>query len=215
MAHRGVLFLDEMPEFQRGTLEILRQPMEDREVRISRVNGDFIFPADFILVAAMNPCKCGYYPDRNRCTCTPPQVRAYLSKISQPLLDRIDICVEASEIAYQELSSSVAEESSSVIRERVMKARRIQEERFAGTSLHANGDMGVKDIKRYCVLGQKEERLLEKTFEKLKLSARAYHRILKVARTIADLDGKEVINVSHLSEAISYRNIDKRYWTHE
>lgn len=215
MAHRGVLFLDELPEFSRMTLEILRQPLEDKEVHIARVNGNFVYPSDFILAAAMNPCKCGFYPDKNRCTCTPSEVHAYLSKISQPLLDRIDICVEAAEIKFGELVKQEQNEDSEMIRERVRKAQEIQQKRFRGTNLHANGDIAVRDIRRYCPLGEKEEQLLKDSFQMLQLSARAYHRIIKVARTIADLDGSEKIKTKHLSEAISYRSIDKRYWSNE
>lgn len=213
LAHRGVLFLDEFPEFNRGTLEILRQPLEDREVHIARTNGSYVFPADFILVAAMNPCACGYYPDRSRCSCSEADVHRYLSRISRPLLDRIDICVEASAIKYDELKAHDGKnETSESIRKRVEKAAAMQRERYRGTDIRFNCDIGVRDIEKYCALGDREEKLLEKAYRQLSLSARAYHRILKVSRTIADLDGSETINAAHISEAIGYRSIDRRYW---
>ena len=213
LAHRGVLFLDEFPEFNRGTLEILRQPLEDREVHIARTNGSYVFPADFILIAAMNPCGCGYYPDRSRCNCSESDVHKYLSKISRPLIDRIDICVEASAIKYDELKGGVNRtETSAEIRKRVELAAQMQHERYKGTGIRFNCDIGVRDIEKYCILGEKEEQLLENAYRHLALSARAYHRILKVARTIADLDGSEMIKTVHVSEAIGYRSIDRRYW---
>ena len=213
LAHRGVLFLDEFPEFNRGTLEILRQPLEDREVHIARTSGSFIFPADFILCAAMNPCGCGYYPDRSKCSCSDADVKKYLSKISRPLMDRIDICVEAAAIKYDELKTGKGQmESSEAIRARVEMAAKIQKERFKGTDMRFNSDIGVKGIPVYCELDEKEEKLLESAYRELGLSARAYHRILKVARTIADLDGSERIRCRHISEAVGYRSIDMRYW---
>ncbi|MDD3413403.1 MAG: YifB family Mg chelatase-like AAA ATPase [Lachnospiraceae bacterium] len=215
LAHRGVLFLDELPEFKRDTLEILRQPMEDKEVHIARINGNFVFPSNFLLLGAMNPCKCGFYPDRNRCNCTENEVHTYLSRISQPLLDRMDICVEASEIPFRDLIESGKNENSKSIRERVQKARIIQEKRFKDTRLFSNSDMGVKDIKKYCSLGIEEEKLLEVAFKGMRLSTRAYHKILKVSRTIADLDASKKIEKKHLIEAIGYRTIDKRYWNNE
>ncbi len=213
LAHRGVLFLDELPEFSRGTLETLRQPMEDRQVTISRAHSSCSFPTDFLLACAMNPCKCGYYPDRMRCRCTENQVRSYLSRISQPLLDRIDICTESEEIKYSTLSSPAGKaESSETVRGRVSEAVEIQKRRFSGTPLKFNSDIGVKELRRYCELGLKEERLLEKAFKNLGLSARAYHRILRCARTIADLAHSDRINCTHISEAVSYRKLDRRYW---
>ena len=214
LAHRGVLFLDEFPEFQTQTLEILRQPIEDRVVHIQRAQSSCTFPTDFLLCAAMNPCKCGYYPDRKRCSCSGLQVKKYLSKISGPLLDRIDICVEANEISFTELiGEQIKEESSEKIRERVMNAVEIQNKRFEGTALRFNSDISVKDIKQYCSIGTDEEKLLEKIFSKMGFSARGYHRILKTARTIADLDGSDDIKNRHISEAIGYRGIDRRYWS--
>lgn len=207
MAHRGVLFLDEMPEFKRGVLEVLRQPLEDKKICIARIYGNFTYPADFMLVAAMNPCACGYYPDRNRCNCSEAQVRNYVSKISGPLLDRIDICAEASKVNIEQLSGTNREmgESSERIRERVLAARRIQEQRFLGTSLCFNAQLSGKAITKYCFLGESEQRMMEQIFKRMNLSARAYHKILKVARTIADLDDSEVILERHLGEASGYR----------
>jgi len=205
LAHRGILFLDEMPEFKRGTLDILRQPLEDRQIQLARSTGNYIYPADFMLVGAMNPCPCGYYPDMQKCNCTPWEVHRYLEHISGPILDRIDICAEASAVEVPDLTTSVAQENSEQIRSRVMKARDIQQERFAGTGLRFNTDMGAKDIQKYCPLRPSEKRLLEQIFQKLSLTARSYHRILKVARTIADLAGAKEIGEEHLTEALMYR----------
>ncbi len=214
LAHRGVLFLDEFPEFHTQTLEILRQPIEDKVVHIQRAQGACTFPTDFLLCAAMNPCKCGYFPDRNRCNCTQVQVKKYLSKISGPLLDRIDICVEASEIGFNELiRENAKEEPSENIRQRVVDAVEIQKKRFEGTKLRFNSDIGVKEMRKYCSIGQEEEKLLEKVFSKMGFSARGYHRVLKTARTIADLDHSDEINTTHISEALGYRGIDRRYWS--
>lgn len=212
LAHRGVLFLDELPEFSRSTLEILRQPMEDKEVNIARAAAGYTFPADFLLCAAMNPCKCGYFPDRSKCRCTDADVQKYLGRISGPLLDRIDICVEASRIEYKDINLKGESESSESIRKRVKKASEIQRMRYEGSGIRFNSDIGVRDIDRYCHLGKKEEQLMRDAFEKLGMSARAYHRMIRVARTIADLDGSDKIECSHLSEAVAFRNIDRRYW---
>lgn len=213
LAHRGVLFLDELPEFKRETLDILRQPLEDKRVQIARSSGSYVYPADFMLVGAMNPCPCGFYPDRERCRCTPFEVKRYLSRVSGPILDRMDICVEAMPMAFADMTSGRAQESSAQIRERVMAARKRQEERFAGTELHFNADMGAGDVERCCVLGEAELKYMERMFTALQLSARAYHRILKVARTIADLDGSDRIGEMHLAEAICYRQSDRKYWS--
>ena len=213
MSHRGVLFLDELPEFTRGALEILRQPMEDKEIHISRAAGSCTFPADFLFAAAMNPCKCGFYPDRSRCSCSEPEVRKYLSKISQPLIDRIDISVEAQEINFEDLRRrDEEEETSAEIRGRVTDAVEIQKKRYEGTKIKFNADLKIGDLKRYCPVGEKEEELLREAFSKLGLSVRAYHRILRCARTIADLYHSDRINTDHLAEAIAYRSIDRRYW---
>lgn len=213
LAHRGVLFLDELPEFKRETLDILRQPLEDKRVQIARSSGSYVYPADFMLVGAMNPCPCGFYPDRERCRCTPFEVKRYLSRVSGPILDRMDICVEAMPMAFADMTSGRREEGSAQVRERVMAARKRQEYRFAGTGLHFNADMGAGEVARYCALGETELRYMERMFAALQLSARAYHRILKVARTIADLDGSEEIGEMHLAEAICYRQSDRKYWT--
>lgn len=212
LAHRGVLFLDELPEFKRETLDILRQPLEDKKVQIARSGGTYTYPADFMLVGAMNPCPCGFYPDRGRCRCTPYEVRRYLGRISGPILDRMDICVEAAPMAFQDIAGHAAGESSGDIRKRVMRARERQKERFAGTGIQFNADMGAGEVERYCSLRAGEARYMEKMFAAMQLSARAYHRILKVARTIADLEGSREIEEIHLSEAVCYRRMDLKYW---
>lgn len=212
LAHRGVLFLDEMPEFRREAFEILRQPMEDHEVHISRINGSYIFPANTMVVAAMNPCKCGYYPDMNRCSCTPAEIHHYLGKISQPLLDRIDISVEAPELEYAQLVSGRENESSAEIKERVVRAHEVQKERYTGTGIHFNSELTMEGIREYCPLGTEESRMMEEAFKKLKLSARAYHRIIKVSRTIADLEGSRSICCRHIGEAICYRAVEQKFW---
>ncbi len=212
LAHRGVLFLDELPEFKRETLDILRQPLEDKQVQIARSSGSYVYPADFMLVGAMNPCPCGYYPDRTRCRCTPYEVRRYLNRVSGPILDRMDICVEALPVAFSDITANRREEASSRVRERVMEARRRQEERFAGTGLHFNADMGAGEVEHYCALGEAELSYMERMYSCMRLTARAYHRILKVARTIADLEGSDRIEEIHLAEAICYRQSDYKYW---
>lgn len=212
LAHRGVLFLDELPEFQKTTLEILRQPMEDGQITISRVNGSYTYPADFLLVCAMNPCKCGFYPDRSRCRCSNTLIRNYLSRISQPLLDRMDLCAEAEPVTYQELTAASGGESSAVIRARVFAAHQIQRERYTGKEWYFNSQLPVGELEHYCALGRKETAYMERMYEKLALSARSYHKLLKVARTIADLDGSADIRMRHLTEAVCYRSIDKKYW---
>lgn len=204
LAHRGILFLDELPEFQRSVLDSLRQPLEERKVNIARVNGNVEFPSDFMLVCAMNPCPCGYYPDTNRCSCTEPQVRHYEGKVSGPILDRIDLCVELKAVDYASLRGQ-KNECSADIRMRVERARKMQEERFVGTEFRFNGDMDASVIKKYCKLGAGEQKCMEQLYTGLNLSARAYHRILKVARTIADLEGANTIMVEHLMEAAFYR----------
>jgi len=212
LASRGVLFLDELAEFQKGTLEILRQPLEEHRILVSRVHGIYEFPAAFMLVAATNPCPCGYYPDRNRCSCNDQQIRRYLGRISRPLLDRIDICVETAPVSYQDVRGSGAQESSRDIRERVERARQMQRMRFAGTPLLFNNEMKKREIMQYCVLGEKEEKFLQNMFAKMGFSARGCNRVLKVARTIADLAGEERILQEHLAEAVSYHDLEERYW---
>lgn len=212
LAHEGVLFMDELPEFQKNVLEVLRQPLEDHQVRITRAQGNYLFPANFFLVGAMNPCPCGCYPDMNRCTCTPGQIQHYLGKLSQPFLDRIDICVESPKVSYEELQKGKKEESSAKIRERVCRAREIQNRRYQGTKIRSNSMLGIKELEQFCILESAEEGLMRQAFARLGLTARTYHKILKVARTIADLDGEEKIRERHLKEAIGYRALDKKYW---
>lgn len=212
LAHKGVLFLDELTEFRRETLEILRQPLEEQSVHLVRLSGTYDFPADFMLVCAMNPCRCGYYPDRNRCSCTPAMVEHYRKRISMPLLDRIDICVEAKEVAYQDLAGEQEEnESSAVIRARVEGAYELQRERFKGTDIAYNSRIPASKISEYCALDERQKKYMEQVYRSLGLTARAYHKILKVARTIADLEQEDVIQMRHLEEAVCYRNIDKRF----
>lgn len=211
LAHNGVLFLDEFPEYKRNVLDGLRQPLEDGYVTISRVTHAIMFPARFMLVAAMNPCPCGYWGDTRRtCTCTGSQIHRYRSKISGPLLDRIDLHIEVPPVTIQELGTEREEESSESIRERVIRARKIQEERFKGKKIYANSQMTTRMIKKYCEVRQGGQTLLEKAIEKFGLSPRAYHRILKVARTIADLEGMDYIEDTCVAEAIQYRVLDKR-----
>lgn len=212
LAHGGILFMDELTEFQKAVIEVLRQPLEEHQVRLTRSHGNYVFPANFILVAAMNPCPCGNYPDMGKCTCTDSQIRQYLGKISQPFLDRIDICTETPRIRYEVLSREEKEETSAEVRARVIKARKVQDLRYQGKSISSNSMLGVKDLENYCRLDEKGELLMKKAFTSLGLTARTYHKILKVARTIADLDGEEKILVSHLKEAIGYRTMDKKYW---
>jgi magnesium chelatase family protein len=214
LAHHGVLFLDELPEFHRSTLEVMRQPLEDGKVTISRAAGTMTFPSAFMLVSAMNPCPCGYYGDPKReCRCSPGQVERYRRKISGPLLDRIDLHVEAPAVEYKELSDTVPAEPSSVIRERVLKARDIQNRRFAkARKTTCNARMSHSQLKEHCRLDDRGNELLKNAMSDLNFSARAYDRILKVARTIADLAGSESIAPDHLLEALSYRNLDRNVW---
>lgn len=210
LAHHGVLFLDELPEFRRDILEVLRQPLEDGSINISRANGKIMFPAKFTLIASMNPCQCGFFSDSSRqCTCTPLQITRYLSKISGPLLDRIDIQVEASAVPFEKLSGARTHEASAQIRERVNKTRNIQLERYSDLKIFCNAQLGSKDIERYCQIDAQQKQLLKSAFQSLGLSARAYDRILKVARTIADIEESENIASYHLAEAIQYRIMDK------
>ncbi len=215
-AHYGVLFLDELPEFKKNVLEVLRQPLEDGKVTVSRSKLSLEFPANFMLAAAMNPCPCGYYTDPNKeCTCAPPQIQRYMAKISGPLLDRIDIHIEVPAVKYKELSSEVKGETSEQIRKRVITARQIQLNRFNGMkNIFNNGDMGPKEIRQFCKLDSSSAELLKMAMTKLGLSARAYDRILKVSRTIADLENSENILPQHISEAIQYRSLDRELWNH-
>ena len=212
LAHRGVLFLDEMPEFSRRSLEILRQPLEDKVIHISRVYGTYDFPAHFMLCAAMNPCPCGYYPDMNRCRCTPAQVGQYLGKLSQPLLDRLDLCADVSPVDFDGMSNGKIGENTKQVRMRVEAAQQIQRERFKDEKIQFNGEMSGKQVENFCHLDDSACRLLKMAFQHMPFSARADHRILKVARTIADMEASETINKEHLGEALSYRSFDKKYW---
>ena len=213
LAHNGVLFLDELPEYKRSALEVMRQPLEDRHITVARTKETVDYPASFMLVAAMNPCPCGHYGENNPahpCTCTPAQVHRYMSKISGPLLDRIDIQCEIEAVPYEQLRDTQPGETSAAIRERVLRARAIQTERFKHSKLiHCNAMMNSKMVRQYCALDADSDKLLEFTMTKLGFSARAYDRILKVARTIADLEGSENIRKKHLLEAISYRSLDR------
>jgi magnesium chelatase family protein len=214
LAHNGVLFLDEFPEFKRNVLDSLRQPLEDGDVTISRVTHAMTFPARFMLVAAMNPCPCGYFGDNRRaCVCSAPQIHRHRSRISGPLLDRMDIHIEVPPVTIRELSLDREEEPSEKIRERVVNARKIQSERFKGKKVYANSQMPTRTIKKYCQLNDSAHNLLEKAIEKYGLSPRAYHRILKVSRTIADLEAAEHIEEAHVAEALQYRVLDKRLVT--
>ena len=212
LAHEGVLFLDELAEFQKNVLEVLRQPLEEKQIRIARSHGTYVFPANFILVAAMNPCPCGNYPNLEKCTCTPGQIQHYLGRISQPFLDRMDLCIEAPRIKYEALSVRKPQESSKEVRKRVVKTRNIQNMRYAGTGITSNALLGVRELEKYCQLGEAEERLMKRAYLAMGLTARTYHKILRVARTIADMEESERIREHHLKEAISYRTIDKKYW---
>jgi len=206
-----VLFLDEFPEFKRNILDSLRQPLESGNVVISRVSQAVAFPANFMLIAAMNPCPCGYYGDPRRgCICSGSQIHRYRTRVSGPLLDRIDLQIAVPALSIRELSLDVEEESSEAIRSRVIAARDRQKERFKGRSIHANGQMTVRMVKKYCAVNGVAKDLLERAVDKFALSARAYHRILKVSRTIADIDGRADIDESHVAEAIHYRVLDKK-----
>ena len=210
LAHNGVLFLDEAPEFRRNVLEVLRQPLEDGRITIARAAGAIDYPAAFMLVAALNPCPCGFFADPHKeCRCTPMQVTRYRSRVSGPLLDRIDIQVEVPAVAYEALASRAPGEPSEAVRERVNQARRVQVARFGATGIHANARMSARDVRRYCGVDAAGEQLLETAINRLGLSARAYVRILKVSRTIADLAGADEIRPPHIAEAIQYRSLDR------
>lgn len=216
LAHNGLLFLDELPEFPRNALEVLRQPLEDHNVTIARASMSLSFPARFMLAAAMNPCPCGYFNDKSReCMCTPPMIQRYVAKISGPLLDRIDIHIEVPAVQYKELRGGAAAEGSAQIRGRVMAARQVQQQRFskAKEKIYSNAQMTTRQVRTFCELGADAERLLERAMQQQGLTARAHDRILKVARTIADLEGVEHLAVPHLAEAIQYRTLDRSYWS--
>ncbi|AKH96424.1 YifB family Mg chelatase-like AAA ATPase [Elizabethkingia anophelis] len=212
LAHNGVLFLDEMPEFKRSVLEVMRQPLEDREVNISRAKFTVNYPASFMLVASMNPSPSGYFPDDPNNTSSVFEMQRYMNKISGPLLDRIDIHIEVDKVDFEQLSDKKKGETSSEIRQRVIRARTLQSDRFANLDINYNAQMGPKEIDRFCELNETSLILLKTAMEKLNLSARAYDRILKVARTIADLENSPYLSSAHISEAIQYRSLDREFW---
>lgn len=213
LAHNGVLFLDEMPEYEHRTLETLRQPLEDGKITVARASQTITYPSNFILLASMNPCPCGYYGSKtHECVCTPNQIHKYVNKLSGPLMDRIDLHVEVDSVSYDDIRSNAEEESSAQIKERVNNARNIQLRRFKGKKIYSNSKMSPALTKQFCPLDVESEKMLKTAFESLALSARAYDKILKIARTIADLEGAEKIEVSHLAEAIQYRALDQKYW---
>ena len=213
LAHNGVLFLDEFPEYTRQTIETLRQPLEDGVITVARSNATVTYPANFMLIASMNPCPCGNYGSKDReCKCSASQINKYLSKLSGPIMDRIDIHIEVDNVTYDQLKSQQEEECSSGIKKRVDKAREVQLERFKNDKNYSNAKMSASQTKKYCQLDSVGEELLKNAFERLKLSARAHDRLLRVARTIADLDGKEQIEAKHIAEAISYRSLDRKYF---
>ena len=213
LSSNGVLFLDEIPLFSKYAIETLRQPLEDRSITITRLQGSFSYPANFMLVAAMNPCPCGYYPDRNKCKCSEMAIERYQRGISKPILERIDICAESSPIKFDEITTEIKAESSSEIKKRVCAARLIQEKRFKGNNkIKFNSQMTVNDIKKYCQLGEEEKEYLRTIFKVKKLSARTYHKLLKVARTIADLSNSEKILKTHLAEAANFRGLEEKIY---
>ncbi len=210
LAHYGILFLDELPEFSRSVLEELRQPLEDNEVTISRINGTMTYPADLMLVASMNPCPCGYHGYSDKCTCRESEIAKYMGKISGPLLDRIDIHIEAAAVNFEKMGSTVPAESSAEIKKRVIKAHKIQLERYSGEGIYFNSQLSSSQINKYCRLGADETKLLKLAFDRLGMSARAYHKILKLSRTIADLAGSAEIKTEHIKEALQLRDLDRR-----
>ena len=213
LAHNGVLFLDELPEFNKNTLEVMRQPLEDGEVTISRVNATLTYPCNIMFVSSMNPCPCGYFGSKDKqCTCNTNQISKYMGRISGPLLDRIDIHIEVTPVKYKNFEENIQIETSKIIKERVNRARRIQLERYKKEYIFSNSQLTPRLMDKYCVLGDSEKKILESAFERLGLSARAYSRILKVARTIADLEESEYISTNNLAEAIQYRSLDRKYW---
>lgn len=212
LAHMGILFLDELTEYDKAVLEQLRQPLEDKLIQLVRLSGTYCYPADFMLVAAMNPCNCGYYPDRNKCVCTPAVIQRHLQKISRPLLDRIDISVEAPRVRVEELTHARKNESSARIRERVKRAHAIQHERYRNEKCCYNSRITAEMMRAYCPMDAGAKKQIEKAYEQLDLSARAYHKIIRVARTIADLEESERIQEKHMLEALLYRSMDDSLW---
>ncbi|MDR2940758.1 MAG: YifB family Mg chelatase-like AAA ATPase [Clostridiales bacterium] len=212
LAHNGVLFLDELTEFNRNVLEVLRQPLEEKQITISRASQSVTYPSNFILVASMNPCPCGYYGSNGKCTCTTQQISRYLAKISGPLLDRVDIQVEANFVNFDDLNKLSTAEPSAAIRSRVVKVREFQANRYKGEKIKINNELQPAMIDKYCVLDMESKKMLKRAFESFNLSARAYHKIIKLARTIADLEFSGNIRPAHIAEAISYRSLDRKYW---
>ncbi len=212
LSHHGCLFLDEITELPRNVLESLRQPLEDKIVQISRVDGTDLFPANFMMIAAMNPCRCGFYPDMNKCHCNTRDILRYLNKISMPFIDRMDLCVEAPRIAFEELTGMEEGASSAQIRKEVLGAHQIQQERYKNCEYRFNADVKGADIEHFFRIGKKQKKLLEDAFERLNLTARSYHKILKVARTAADLEQEKEIENRHILQAICYRNVDRKFW---
>ena len=212
LAHNGVLFLDELPEFSKQTIEILRQPIEEKKITIGRVKGTVTYPADFLLAAAMNPCKCGFYPDRRLCGCDENKVKNYLMRVSRPIIDRFDIVTEVARVSIEHIKNKNKSEASETIRKRVCSAREIQEERFRGMGIHFNSQMDNKLTEAFCPLDNKAKKLLEAAYEKNNMSLRGYYRILKVARTISDLNEKKEISEKEMAEAVHYREMAERFW---
>lgn len=212
LAHEGILFLDELPEFPKAVLEVLRQPLEDNKIRITRTSGSYEFPAKIMMVAAMNPCPCGNFPDINRCNCSDHQISSYLGKISQPLLDRIDLCLEVPKVEYETLVDKKASLDSATMKIQVEQAIAIQKERYKGESFSCNANIPSNRMEEYCFLDENCQELMKSAYDRLDLTARTYYKILKVARTLADMEGVEKISTAHIHEAIGYRMIDKKYW---
>lgn len=213
LSHHGVLFLDELPEFNKNTLETLRVPLEDKQITISRVNSSITYPCNFMLIASMNPCPCGYYGSTDKaCCCTEEQIKRYINKISGPLLDRIDLHIEVNSVKYENLSSDAKSTDSKTIKKRVNFARLIQQKRYSKYGIYSNSQLNPKLIEKYCKLNNKSKEILNTAFNNFGLSARAYYRILKVARTIADLENSENIETKNIAEAIQYRSLDRKYW---
>ncbi len=212
LAHNGVLFMDEFPEFNRDVLESLRQPLEDKSVTIARAQATYTYPCNFSLVAAMNPCPCGHYGSDSQCLCTPTQIHRYLNRISGPLLDRMDMHIEIGRIKFEQLQDKAPGENSSLMRERVNRAREIQACRFKDLDISFNAQMGPAQIRQFCRLKRKAQTLFKEAFDSLNMSARTYDRVLKVARSIADLEESETISLNHLAEALRYRSLDRKYW---
>lgn len=214
LASGGVLFLDELPEFQRQTIEVLRQPLEDGYVNVCRLDGNYRFPAKCQVIAAMNPCRCGFFPDKKKCTCTPMQIKSYLGKISRPFLDRIDICAETIPLKFDEVMDEIKKENecSEKIKERVKSAQDVQRNRYKDEKFSFNSQLSPRNITKYCILSDEAEKYMQNIFDDYEFSARAYHKILKVGRTIADLEGSDMIEKNHISEAVCYRTIDNKYW---